>query len=71
MQTETITWHDAAARPDSDLTVMCWGSDGFFSGYWDDAIGCWIGCESGGTVLGVTHWANPEGPNETAHRRPE
>ncbi|MBX3634720.1 MAG: MarR family transcriptional regulator [Rubrivivax sp.] len=60
---ELLEWHDATLRkPDSDLTVLCWGSEGFFCGWWDDGMGCWIGCESGGTVLGVTHWAEPEGP---------
>lgn len=62
MITEQITWHPAENKPDSDLTVLCWGREGFFCGYWDDGIGCWIGCESGGTVLGVTHWAEPSGP---------
>ena len=60
---ETIEWHDANTdKPDSDMTVLCWGSEGFFCGYWDDSLPGWIGCESGGSVLGVTHWANPEGP---------
>lgn len=60
---ELLEWHDAAlTKPDSDITVLCWGSEGFFCGWWDDGMGCWIGCESGGTVLGVTHWAQPEGP---------
>lgn len=60
---EVLEWHDAATdKPDSDTTVLCWGSEGFFCGYWDDSIPGWIGCESGGSVIGVTHWSNPEGP---------
>lgn len=60
---EAIEWHCAeTGKPDSDMTVLCWGSEGFFCGYWDDSLPGWIGCESGGSVLGVTHWATPEGP---------
>lgn len=60
---EAITWHDAnKSKPDADMTVLCWGSEGFFCGYWDDEINGWIGCESGGSVLGVTHWSIPDGP---------
>jgi hypothetical protein len=62
MTTETITWRSASDKPDSDLTVLCWGSEGFFCGYWDDSMPGWIACESGGTVLCVTHWCEPEGP---------
>lgn len=48
--------------PDADITVLCWhaGDEEFWTGYWDGAG--WIGCESGGSVLGVTHWAEPKGP---------
>lgn len=60
---ETMAWLDAIQRkPDSDRTVLCWGTAGFFCGYWDADMGCWIGCESGGTVIGVTHWSEPKGP---------
>jgi hypothetical protein len=59
---EQIEWHPESRKPDSDITVLCWGSEGFFTGYWDDSVPGWIACESGGTVLGVTHWAQPEGP---------
>lgn len=62
---ESLEWHDAATdKPDSDMTVLCWGSDGFFCGYWDDAISGWIACESGGSVLGVILWSSPEGPHQ-------
>lgn len=65
---EVIAWHDAAtSKPDSDMTVLCWGDEGFFCGYWDDSIPGWIGCESGGSVIGVTHWSNPNGPGEANH----
>lgn len=60
---EMLDWHDASVRkPDADLTVLCWhaGDAEFWTGYWDGAG--WIGCESGGSVLGVTHWAAPRGP---------
>jgi hypothetical protein len=61
---ELLTWRRADTdKPDSDITVMCWdGETPFFCGYWDDATKGWIGCESGGSVLGVTHWAEPTGP---------
>lgn len=60
---EVLFWHEAkTSRPDSDLSVVCWAEDGFFDGYWDDGLGQWIACESGGIVLGVTHWAEPHGP---------
>ena len=62
MTTEHITWRNASDLPDSDLTVLCWGAEGFFCGYWDDGLQQWIACESGGSVLGVTHWCEPEGP---------
>jgi hypothetical protein len=42
--------------------VLCWGSEGFFCGYWDDAMKSWIGCESGGSVSDVTHWSVPDLP---------
>jgi hypothetical protein len=57
-----IEWHEEADKPDSDLTVLCWGSEGFFCGYWDDAMKSWIGCESGGSVSDVTHWSVPDLP---------
>jgi hypothetical protein len=60
---ELLDWHSADDKPDSDITVLCWdGETPFFCGYWDDEMKSWIGCESGGSVLGVTHWAQPEGP---------
>lgn len=61
--TETLTWHPVTERlPDADITVLCWhaGDQEFWTGYWDGQG--WIGCESGGSVLGVTHWAEPRGP---------
>lgn len=60
---ELLDWYDAAKiKPDAELTVLCWhAKDGeFWTGYWDGEQ--WIGCESGGTVLGVTYWAVPNGP---------
>lgn len=69
MTNELLEWHDAGLiKPDADITVLCWGSEGFFSGWWDDEIGSWIGCESGGSVLGVTHWSEPAGPNGGGQR---
>lgn len=60
---EVLKWHNAKIeRPDTDTTVLCWDDDGFFCGYWDDGLGHWIACESGGRADGVTHWSNPEGP---------
>lgn len=58
-----IHWIDAKVKkPDSDTTVLCWHGDSYFCGYWDDSIKGWIACESGGSVLGVTHWSDPDGP---------
>lgn len=62
---ELLQWIDASKRlPDSDITVLCWSTeDGeFFCGYWDADSESWIACESGGSVLCVTHWAEPRGP---------
>lgn len=62
-RTETLVWHDAATeKPDSDMTVLCWDSEGFFCGYWDDSIPAWVACESGAQVEGVAHWSTPNGP---------
>jgi hypothetical protein len=59
-----IHWIDAKVKkPDCDMTVLCWHDDSYFCGYWDDSINGWIACESGGSVLGVTHWADPDGPS--------
>ena len=60
--TELLVWHPESTKPDSDITVLCWQPDCFFTGYWDDGQQEWIDCESGGAVQGVTHWAQPEGP---------
>lgn len=62
--TEQLQWHDAGQRlPDSDITVVCWGPDGFFTGWWADDCKQWIDCASGGVVeVTVTHWAEPKGP---------
>lgn len=60
MATETLTWTDASIKPDSDISVLCWRDDGeWFSGWWDEA---WFDCATGGVVDGVTHWAEPMGP---------
>jgi hypothetical protein len=59
---ELLKWHPATTHPDSDITVLCWGADGMFTGYWEAEREEWIDCESGAMVLGVTHWAQPEGP---------
>ena len=62
---ELLKWHDAAIeKPDVDMTVLCWDSEGFFCGYWDDSVPGWVACESGGVVDGVTHWSIPEGPHQ-------
>lgn len=41
---------------DVDLIVLCWYvcDNEFWMGYWDGEG--WIGCESGGLVLGVMYW---------------
>lgn len=63
--TEILEWHNAEIeKPDADMTVLCWDSEGYFCGYWDDSVPGWIACESGGAVAGVTHWSSPEGPNK-------
>lgn len=62
---ELLQWHDAAiTKPDSDMTVLAWTDEGFCCAYWDDSIPGWIACESGGSLLGVTHWAEPQGPQQ-------
>jgi hypothetical protein len=59
---ESLEWIGVGALPDSDTTVLCWGAEGFFCGWWDSSESCWRDCESGGVVDGVTHWAEPKGP---------
>ena len=70
MSIELLEWIDAeTTKPDADITVLCWSEEeGFFCGYWDDSIPGWIDCESGGSVHGVTHWSQPEGPRMAAER---
>lgn len=66
---ELLQWHDAAiTKPDSDMTVLAWTDEGFCCAYWDDSMPCWIACESGGSLLGVTHWAEPQGPQNVELR---
>ena len=62
--TETIEWIDASVeRPSSvDENVLCWGKEGAFMGWYDGPRFGWCGCESGDSVLGVTHWARVKGP---------
>lgn len=62
--TELLTWVSVdRALPDDDITVLCWLEPGgeWFSGYHDGHR--WIDCASGGRLDGVTHWAEPAGPN--------
>lgn len=69
---ELLEWHSVAAGlPDADTTVMMWVADGtehdWAAGWWDGE--CWRGCDHGGPVAGtVTHWADPEGPNDKGNR---
>jgi hypothetical protein len=52
-----------ATKPDADITVLCWfESKEWYSGWWDDAAGCWFDAASGAVVEGVTHWAHVQGP---------
>lgn len=61
--TETLTWRDAAEKPDCDITVLCWMADGeWYSGWWDDEWQRWMDCASAMPLEGVTHWAEPRGP---------
>jgi hypothetical protein len=61
--TETLTWIPVATKPDADITVLCWfESKEWYSGWWDDAAGCWFDAASGAVVEGVTHWAHVQGP---------
>lgn len=65
--TEPLHWHNAQAdKPQTCETVLCWGAEGFFCGYWDEGLDGWIGCESGGSVTGVKYWSAPQGPPEPA-----
>lgn len=61
---ELLAWRCADEhKPDSDITVLCWdGETPFFTGYWDDDTRLWIDCSSGAAAPGVTHWAEPQGP---------
>ena len=62
--TETLTWHPASRKPDSDTTVLCWLDTGdWIAGWWDAEINDWRDCTSGGLVSEtVTAWAKPQGP---------
>lgn len=61
---ERLLWRDAEThKPDSEMTVLCWGAQGYFCGFWDDALGLWIGGQSDGTGPVVTHWSDPGGPD--------
>ena len=62
--TELIHWTPASAKPDSDITVVCWraAEQEWFSGWWDDGAGAWFDAATGGVVEGVTHWAHVQGP---------
>jgi len=73
MSTELLLWHDATQRkPDCSITVLCWlqtDSDGrpgvdvdFECGYWESLTGMWVSCVTGDELPGVTHWAEPQGP---------
>lgn len=59
---EQLEWIGVGTLPDTDTTVICWGPDGFFCGWWSSLESCWCDCESGGIAEGVTHWAEPKGP---------
>lgn len=55
VEVRPIQWVEIqAAQPISKGVLLCLSPDGAFSG--------WIGAESGGSVLGVTHWADTELP---------
>lgn len=62
--TEVLQWHPVSEKPDAGITVLMWHAADceFWCGWWDDELQGWIGAESGGSVLGVTHWAMPQGP---------
>jgi hypothetical protein len=58
----TIVWRDARlAKPEDGKCVLCWHEGGGFVGYWRKES-LWINVLTGQLVLGVTHWADPEGP---------
>ena len=59
---EELEWVGVGTLPDAEITVLCWGPDGFFCGWWDSSESCWRDCESGGIQDEVTHWAQPKGP---------
>ena len=61
---EVMAWKPAPAHlPDSDTTVLCWLATGEWQpGWWDDAQQIWLDAATGGQMPGVTHWAEPEGP---------
>jgi hypothetical protein len=64
--TSVLTWHRAEAPtlPDADITVLCWLEPGseWFTGWWDGHA--WLDAATGGTLDGVTHWAEPCGPED-------
>ena len=55
-----------AALPDDDITVLCWLSETceWFAG-WHEVDG-WHDAAIGGPIVGVTHWADPDGPGTSA-----
>ena len=69
--TEVLQWHDASQRkPDGDITVLCWLGPGgeWYAGWWDRSR--WFDAATGGALEGVTHWAEPVGPNVRAETGP-
>jgi hypothetical protein len=59
---ETLVWHSADEKPDSDITVLMWFPQHteWHAGWWDGDV--WRDASNGAEVTGVTHWAEPEGP---------
>ena len=65
LRAQRLHWVPVSERlPDDDITVICWLEPGgeWFSGWHAD--GRWHDAASGGRMEGVTHWADPVGPND-------
>ena len=59
-----LRWHKLAiyGTPCSARSVLCADGMSWFAGWWDADDCSWRDCTTGGTVDGVTHWAEPIGP---------
>ena len=67
MTIEPLPWHRPAERmPDADLSVLLVlpGEPELEMGWWDGES--WRSCVSGGEVVDVLYWSEPQGPAPAA-----